>query len=1150
MRKQTTFQLVCAVLMAMIFTCHASAFSTSNYATTSKLASGKWVKITIAENGIYELTYNELTAMGFSNPENVRVYGQGGNRISEALTGTAVDDLKPVPVVRSNNKICFYGNGPIAFSISDYSTTPHYTRVFNPYSQVACYFLTEESGTETNPANAAAVSMTSGYTDLPTSLNYFYHEKELISLSNSGKEMLGESFAINPVLVDYSLPQIADSSVVVQTALAANVSVLSYVTAYLHSGNTTDSMSYTVSSSRIYKPSSSYVFYNTASPFAKIKLTEPAETGQLEPALIFSSSSYSINEARLDYFIITYSRNNVIQDGDNGQLPMGFAKLTGSERVLLPGASSNMMVWNITDKYAPKVVSTTAYSEDGNTGRAFMAPSATTAQYIAFDPTQTLKKITSYETIENQNLHGMAVPEMLIITDKYYHDQAQRIADLHAAVDGLKVTVVDQDKVFNEFSSGTRDGMAYRLLCKMLYDRDATTFKYLLLFGTGSLDNREILGEHAHTLLTYQSDNSNYEDYTYTSDDFFGFLSDNSGTSLSSDKLSIGVGRIPCSSLDEAASDVDKLVEYYANPDYGVWRNNTTVSSDSPDAGQYLFQGEGYANLIFNELGTGMHVNKAHNSMYPRSTDQASTDEERKTATTAKQHISNLFKAGQYFFTYVGHAGPTTLTKYNRMWTNADVSNTIYSYYPIVTTACCDVARFDSDTRGIAESMFHKRNGGAIALLTSTRMVFATGNDMLNTYFIKSLFSYGSKGEMPTLGQAYKNAKTSFTSANTNKMSFMLMGDPGMKVNYPKPFFTITGINGTDMSDSSAVAQIGPLTQFTITAQVVDSNGNLNTSFNGDATATLYDKEDLFTTLTFTVSGTKTSRDIYFEREKLAEVQGRVVNGKFTATMVVPSEVSASNENVLLRVYAHQDDSDEMVNGFTSNITMLPYDESTAITDNVAPVITAMYLNDETFASGDVVPSSGVLYITASDDYALNVSSNNVTNGMSLVLDAGKESYSDLSSYVTMTDGGKALSIAYPINDLADGMHTLTYTVYDMAGNSATRTITFIVGQDHNAALTADAMPAFQNKTVNFDFTSDLNTSPEVTIRITDATGKLMWMSTGNTSFPISWNMKDMNGNTVPAGLYRYFGTYSDGSNYGGTPIYKLIVLEPLKSNK
>ena len=215
--------------------------------------------------------------------------------------------------------------------------------------------------------------------------------------------------------------------------------------------------------------------------------------------------------------------------------------------------------------------------------------------------------------------------------------------------------------------------MAYRLLCKMLYDRDGAKFKNLLLFGTGSFDNREVMGKHPTNLLTYQSDNSNYEDYSFTTDDFFGFLDDNSGSNISGEKLRIGVGRITCGDVEEAESDVDKIVEYYATPDYGVWRNHAIVLSDSPDGGMYMFQGQGYKDQIEKDLNPGMHVNTVHNSQYPRSTIEA-FDEERKTATEAKQHLANLLKDGAYYATYVGHAGAVSFTKKSRMWTTGDVA--------------------------------------------------------------------------------------------------------------------------------------------------------------------------------------------------------------------------------------------------------------------------------------------------------------------------------------------------------------------------------------------------------------------------------------------------------------------------------------------
>ena len=671
---------------------------------------------------------------------------------------------------------------------------------------------------------------------------------------------------------------------------------------------------------------------------------------------------------------------------------MGYGVTRGQDRFMLPNAPSSTVVWFINNTSNPMVMPTIPYNDEAGTGVSFFSTAVSRSMYVAFDPAKTLKKISGYKPVENQNLHAMQVPDFLIITTDAYLEQANRLADLHRAVDGIDVAVVTQEQVFNEFSSGTRDAMAYRLLCKMLYDRDNNKFKNLLLMGTGSFDNREIMGQHPDDLLTYQSDNSHAENNSFTSDDFFGLLDDNSGSNVAGDKLRIGVGRITCIDAEEARSDVDKIVEYYANPDYGVWRNNTLVASDSPDKGEFMYQGQGYQNQIEEDLKTGMHVSTVHNSMYPRSTTEPTFTVERKTATEAKRMMSNYLKSGAYFATYVGHAGPSSFTKQNRMWITGDVARTTYPHYPIFSTVCCDVAHYDSDTRGIAELMFHKRDGGAIAMLTSSRLVYAGPNDQLNRFFINALFSYDSKGVMPTLGEAYKESKLGFTTADVNKMSFFLLGDPAIKVNYPISRFNITSVNGTDVT-GTAKAQLTPLCKFEISAQVVDAEGNIDTGFNGDATVSLYDMEDYFTSLTCKVDDVPVERSIYRDRPKLAEITGRVVNGLFTGTMIVPQSPMANGDDVQIRVYAHKDNSDYMVNGFTKQVTMLPYDETAAINDDEAPVITSMFLNDETaFADGAVVAPSAMLYISASDNEGISMQANSAACTMKLMLDGGKSS--------------------------------------------------------------------------------------------------------------------------------------------------------------
>ena len=1147
LRKYTKFHLLCVAIVALLGTGYAAAFNTSMYATESRLATGKWVKIHITENGIYEITYEDLLRMGFSNPEKVHVYGRGGNRINEVMNSLATDDLKAVPILRSNDKICFYGNGPVSFSISDYSLTPRFTRVQNAYSMEGCYFLSENDEADLQPTKKQEVELAT-YVDTSQSLGFFYHENELVSMAGSGKEMLGEEFSRSKVLINYNLPGLSDSTVVVQTAAAANTQGVGYVAAVLH-GESQDSTNYSTSSSRIYSitgPALALVFYNSASPYGQVKMKHPSPVGQFEPRFVLVDSS-PVSMARLDYFILSYKHENVLRADCDNQLFMGYGRTRGNERFILPDASSSTVVWYINDTNNPLEVTTVNYEDSTGSGKAFFSLATNYSTYVAFDPAKPLKRIVSYESVENQNLHGLAVPDMLIITTESFKEEAQRLADMHAAVDGQDVTVVTQDQVFNEFSSGVREGMAYRLICKMFYDRDPVKFKNLLLFGTGSYDNREIMGKHPNNLLTYQSDNSNNSNYSFTTDDFFGFLNDNSGTNIGNERMSIGVGRITCNDVAEAKNDVDKIIEYYANPDYGVWRNNNIVISDSPDNGIYMFQAQGYQNQIDNALNTGMNVSSVHNSQYPRSTIEPTTDVPRKTATEGKKQLTYLLKDGAYFANYVGHAGPISLTKYNKMWTTGDVARVNYPHLPIMMTSCCNVAHYDNDSRGIAELMFHKRDGGAIALFTASRMVIASDNDQLNRYFLNAMFSYDANGVMPTLGQACKEAKLGFTTTNVNKLSFFLLGDPAMKVNYPISRFNIISVNGTNVNNSSTCARISPLGRFDVKAHVMDDNGNIDTSFNGDATVSLYDRDYIFTTLTFPVDGTNTERDIYHHRPKIAEISGRVTAGVFTGTMIAPKSPLAKNDTVLLRVYAHKDGTDYMVNGFTKQVIMRKYDEAQAIQDAEAPVIDMMCLNDETtFADGATVGPDAVLYITAHDNEGIDVQSNSIDNSMKLTLDGGKQSYGEITSYATVHDGSKQVDIEFPLSNLAEGLHTLTYTVFDMLGNSATRTITFMVGQNNDVNLVADKLPAFVNGDVNFDLESSISRMPEVTIRVTDAIGRLVWM-TKTDHFPVNWDMKDLEGNKVAPGLYRYFGTYSDGVNYGGTPINKLIVLDALK---
>lgn len=1134
------------------------AFNPSKYATTSKLATGKWVKIKIPASGVYQLTQQEVTNMGFSSLANVRIYGSGGYMLSEVLDGKAVDDLVQVPVYRSDDKLCFYAQGPVRFSFEGVDTKPHFTRNINAYSTHGYYFVTE-GGPDLIVSVDAGTTPTTGM-QLSNSYDYFYHERELYTPSYSGKQLLGENIK-EVKRFDYHLPGLCPQQpIAVQTCLAVHVSdiSISFVQSILHPKGSSakgDSAVFETRDARISYPSSAFVFYNTASPVAMVTPKTHNDYGQFEPAVL--NRHGEIDWARLDYFILSYQHKNALSSGKNSQVRMGFANIKKTDRICIDNSTAgNLIVWNIDKEGTPVQYqySTNVDAQGHNIATLCPGIEKQSSQFIAFDPQGELLKIAGHEDVANQNIHGMADPSMIILTNSTLKAQAERIAKFHERKDGMTVHVLDEQQVFNEFSSGAPDAMAVRLMNKMFYDRNPLKYKYFLMFGCGSFDNRGITTNKAHRIITFENTISNNEDHSYVSDDFFAMLDDNSGNDIPASSIRLGVGRIPSASPQEAKSDVDKLLNYINNPDYGVWRNNVMLTADQGDKNLHIFQAEGIANLLDTTLVTGMFADKAYVPMFPKASNltEPGITEQNRTAIEARNHMIEMLKAGQYFSTYVGHAGATGFTKTSNMWKNSDVTSITYQHQPIATTACCDVARYDSDHRGIAETMFHARNGGAIALFTSSRQVYATNNDLLNNLFIKNLFSFNKTGKMPRLGDAYMIAKQpkntgglSDSEFNRNKMSFFLLGDPAMAINYPKPFIKIVKINNANVEHNQPTSTRA-LQTLTIEGEVRESDKKMiDKDFNGDVYVSLYDKAEKY----LDVKYASITRTITYPRALLARVKARVNNGVFKINLTVPRHVQAQGATALLCAYAHQDNTEEMVNGRYEALTINPYSPA-AITnpDNEAPAITSMYFNDESsFAEGETVSPNSTLYITATDNMAINSQTVSPGNAMTLILDGGKNNYQGVANFATIENSGKSMSLAMPMSNLEPGKHTITFSLCDATGNSASKTIAFIVGPTSKAQLDVEETPAIDQATFTIDH--QLATTPNMTVKVTDASGKLLWSKTTST-FPLVWDLKDNSGKKLTPGLYKYFGTYEAGEEYGGTSIGNLIVIDNYKSNK
>ena len=85
--KYFTRMMVCLALMAACAVT-AHALDKGYYAESSKLASGKWVKIAIKESGIYQITADDIRSWGLGTDlAQIHVFGYGGAPLSEVMDG-------------------------------------------------------------------------------------------------------------------------------------------------------------------------------------------------------------------------------------------------------------------------------------------------------------------------------------------------------------------------------------------------------------------------------------------------------------------------------------------------------------------------------------------------------------------------------------------------------------------------------------------------------------------------------------------------------------------------------------------------------------------------------------------------------------------------------------------------------------------------------------------------------------------------------------------------------------------------------------------------------------------------------------------------------------------------------------------------------
>jgi len=1092
------------------------------YASTSKLATGKWYKIKVPESGIYKLTYNQLTEMGFSNFSSIGVFGYGGmesklirDNTPQIFADKYIDDMQERCIIKvdangngtfdSGDYLLFYADGPHNIR---YAQNGKFTHDFHNYSDYSYYFVSDKgswkNAIETPSESTSNISVN-------TYDKYSFLEKDSISIVKSGRNFFWRSLGYYTSMSE----SIAENNMTGDTA-----------TAYIHlAASATVSTHFDISINGVNVGRSNI----------------PSTTTNGNEATF---SAKFIPRGNSTTFNITYSKNTSTANGWVDYIAMKFRKHLAVEKGIvtfrdlksvgegkiaefsISQATSNLIVWDISDRINAKSISGTYSSGTYK----FNAKADSLHEYVAFNPSYSFPSpiysgSEDVGTIGNQNLHGYAPADLIIITHPNFASQANEIKHIHETNDNMSVVIASTEKIYNEFSSGTPDICAIRNFIKMLYDRSTPNNvpKNVLLIGDGSYDNKTSDGSVSNFILTYQTENSITNTMTITCDDFYVCLDEGEGEIQSSEKMDMGIGRMTVTTAEEANIAVEKLRNYYSANSFGNWKNRATIIADDAENNEVVHQVNA-ENMIATQLEFSaqyLNIEKIYLDDYEQiytSTGNAYPD--------VNKAIINNINNGTLLLTWIGHGNPKAWAHENVFSLNSIASLQNKYKYPFIVTATCDFTPYDDHTIPTGgEQLFLAPNSGAIALLSTVRQVYSTKNERLVKNIYKYMFESHleeNAGQKPkTIGECVALGKNE--TGDFNMRSFAIIGDPAITLSQPKYSVKTTKINGipaTEFNDT-----IGATGLVTIEGTVCDENGNIDENFNGIVYPSIYDKRNTYTTkgndgyepLTYTAQ-----RNIIFNG------QSTVMNGKFKFSFIVPVDISYYFDKGKISYYA-SDNQNKEASGYDKSIT-IGGTATNGIHDTEGPTI-ELYMNDESFIDGGIVNENPLLLAKISDESGINTVGNGIGHDITLTIDDNTSEKSILNSfYESEIDNYTSGKISYPNSGLEIGPHTMKLKAWDVMNNSSEKTIEFIVA--NSSEMVIDKLFNYPNPfSTHTSFYFGHNQPYEtldVLINIFTVSGKLVktleatMTCDGYLSAPIEWNGRDQYDDKLGKGVYIY----------------------------
>ena len=1178
--KETIYRLVS-------FSIVNSEQTTANRSIVNKLGTsdnplkqGNFYKIKVDKSGVFKITAKFLRDNGLNpaniNPKNFRIYGNGGLMLPEHNQDQRYDALQEnaIQVIGEDDGVwneddyaLFYAQGPNGYNVYKTSNnsngsgkrridtrTDRSNNFINIYEDFAYYFINFDTGAgkriqvSDTPTNSTIISR---YND------YQYINEEKYNLMKIGRIWTGDAFNGNKTITFTTKSPIQPTDVITyRSRYIAYQSQGNKMTVNINDRNP-GTVSISNSERREYIPG---VYSGSVNNLSgnQINFNYSPVTGSNPNGKFY-----------FDYVEVQYKEDLKFNNSQLNFRSYDIAEQSGSIYTFnVADASSIDQIWQVSDltNVSKKV------NKSGNTSTFSFGYEANSELYVnefvAFKNSESFNPFFVGK-IANQDLAGLQNIDYLMITVPEMMGHAQRLANFYK--DKYKVEVVDINKIYNEFSSGSTDITAIRDFATRL-NTTAGKLKYLFILGDTSYDFKGKNHPGSAVVPSYQSEESgNYAD-SFVTDDYFVMTAPQklTATNVAATLPNLPVGRLPAANISEAKLLIDKTLAYNnalpgQSTPFGEWRMKLDFVVDDDADNQYPFHNTMNASLVnVFETGTNLkeyNIRKLYLDAFP-----AQTSAGGQRYSQVNQAISNDVGNSLYLF-YFGHGGINGWAQ-ERVLTidqiqNFNNYNNIYSRFPLVSTITCEFTLWDDPaTFSAGEQVIKLKTGGASTMITSSRAIGVGYGEEFTTIFTKHLFELENK-DFLNLGDALLQAKIQKGPSNDHlKVNFL--GDPASKLSRPKPLIVL------DPIDSPVPGQLRALDFIKVKGRITKADGvTTDETFNGRVAVNIFDKR--LTKKTLNNDGMPKMNPVLTYTEESSPIvksSGVATNGMFTVEFYVPKDINYEIGTGRILVYA-----DNKIFDVFSNQPQKIGDINPDKFNDTEPPKVKLYMNNTNFADGGITDQNPLLLACVTDDKGINSTGSGIGHDVTVILDGKIIDTAVLNDFYFSGDGNGCTNpnladyqkgnVTYPFRKLSPGEHQLTFKVWDINNNSTTSTLNFIVKDESDQNLTVKKLlnwpNPFTNKTyVQFEHNCD--DILDVNVQVYTITGKLVrTLSTTVTAEPflqgfrtprtaIEWNGNDDFGDAVGKGTY-IFKIFARSQNQdkckgSATAVEKMVLLK------